>query len=46
MTSIITATVQPPNHQIRTHTEKMANGIQMGTNYRLNAVERVNKSFN
>lgn len=41
MTSIITATVQPPNYQIRSHVEKLANGIQIGTNYRLYAVERV-----
>lgn len=45
MTSIITATVQPPNYQMRAHTEKLANGIQIGTNYRVYAVERVSRIF-
>lgn len=31
--------------QIRASTEKLANGIQMGINYRLYAIERVNNSF-
>lgn len=44
MTSIITCVLQPPNHQIRTHNEKLQNGIQLGTNYRLYSVERVNTS--
>lgn len=41
MTSIITCVLQPPNHQIRTHNEKLQNGIQLGVNYRLYSVERV-----
>lgn len=41
MTSIITCTVQPPNIQIRSHSEKLPSGIQIGTNYRLYSVERV-----
>ncbi|KAK0181078.1 hypothetical protein PV327_003395 [Microctonus hyperodae] len=44
MTSLITCTVnnnQQQQHQIRTSTEKLANGIQMGINYRLYAIERV-----
>ncbi|XP_034941713.1 calpain-C isoform X2 [Chelonus insularis] len=45
MTSLITCTVNNNNNnqqqQIRTSTEKLANGIQMGINYRLYAVERV-----
>ncbi|KAI4469403.1 calpain [Holotrichia oblita] len=45
MTSIITATVQPPNYQMRAHTEKLASGIQIGTNYRVYAVERVSSSI-
>ncbi|KAJ8665175.1 hypothetical protein QAD02_006837 [Eretmocerus hayati] len=40
MTSIITCTVNN-NQQIRASTEKLANGIQMGINYRLYAIERV-----
>uniref|UniRef100_A0A1B6CAH4 Calpain catalytic domain-containing protein n=1 Tax=Clastoptera arizonana TaxID=38151 RepID=A0A1B6CAH4_9HEMI len=40
MTTIITCCVQP-TQQIRNLTEKLANGIQIGTNYRLYAVERV-----
>lgn len=45
MTSIITATAQPPNYQMRAHTEKLASGIQIGTNYRVYAVERVSSSI-
>lgn len=41
MTTIITCAVQPPNIQLRSHAEKLPNGIQIGTNYRLYAVERV-----
>ncbi|XP_073975744.1 calpain C isoform X2 [Rhodnius prolixus] len=42
MTTVVTCTVQPPNHhQVRNNTEKLANGIQIGINYRLYAVERV-----
>ncbi|RZC31878.1 calpain-C, partial [Asbolus verrucosus] len=41
MTSIITCTVQPPNFQMRSSVEKLANGIQLGTNYRIYSVERV-----
>ncbi|GLV45685.1 Calpain C [Carabus blaptoides fortunei] len=42
MTSVVTCTAQPPStQQIRTGSEKLANGIQMGSNYRLYAVERV-----
>uniref|UniRef100_A0A0K8T558 Calpain catalytic domain-containing protein n=2 Tax=Lygus hesperus TaxID=30085 RepID=A0A0K8T558_LYGHE len=41
MTTIVTATVQAPNQQIRNNPEKLANGIQIGINYRLYAVERV-----
>lgn len=44
MTSIITATVLPPNHQLKSHVEKLANGIQIGTNYRVYAVERVSSA--
>ncbi|XP_023016571.1 calpain C [Leptinotarsa decemlineata] len=40
MTSIVTCTVQNPN-QVRSHTEKLANGVQVGINYRLYALERV-----
>ncbi|KAF2879870.1 hypothetical protein ILUMI_26300 [Ignelater luminosus] len=43
MTTIITCSVQPPNFQLRSHVEKLPNGIQIGTNYRLYAVERVEK---
>lgn len=48
MTSLITCTVNNNNNnqqqqqQIRTSNEKLANGIQMGINYRLYAIERVN----
>ncbi|XP_065219426.1 calpain-C [Planococcus citri] len=47
MTSLVTCTVQPSTTtpQIRTYTEKLANGIQIGTNYRLYSVERV-ETFN
>ncbi|XP_014286541.1 calpain-C [Halyomorpha halys] len=41
MTTIVTCTVQPPNQPIRNNIEKLANGIQIGINYRLYAVERV-----
>nr|CAD7572397.1 unnamed protein product [Timema californicum] len=41
MTSLITCTVQNTSSQMRNQTEKLANGIQIGTNYRLYAVERV-----
>lgn len=43
MTSLITCTVNnnQQQQQIRTSTEKLANGIQMGINYRLYAIERV-----
>ncbi|CAG5080864.1 Similar to CalpC: Calpain-C (Drosophila melanogaster) [Cotesia congregata] len=47
MTSLITCTVNNNNNnqqqqqQIRTSNEKLANGIQMGINYRLYAIERV-----
>ncbi|KAJ8943930.1 hypothetical protein NQ314_009594 [Rhamnusium bicolor] len=44
MTSIITCAVQPPN-QVRSHTEKLANGVQIGINYRIYSVERV-ETFN
>ncbi|KAJ8957087.1 hypothetical protein NQ318_007301 [Aromia moschata] len=44
MTSIITCTVQPPN-QVRSHTEKLANGVQIGINYRIYSIERV-ETFN
>lgn len=51
MTSLITCTVNNNNNnqqqqqQIRTSNEKLANGIQMGINYRLYAIERVNICF-
>ncbi|XP_015429934.1 PREDICTED: calpain-C [Dufourea novaeangliae] len=41
MTSLITCTVNNNQQQIRASTEKLANGIQMGINYRLYAIERV-----
>lgn len=41
MTSLITCTVQTTTTQIRNQVEKLANGIHIGTNYRLYAVERV-----
>lgn len=41
MTSLITCTVQTTSTQIRNQLEKLANGIHIGTNYRLYAVERV-----
>lgn len=42
MTSIITATIQPPNQQNKSSpTEKLTSGIQLGTNYRIYSVERV-----
>ncbi|KAK6627295.1 hypothetical protein RUM44_009772 [Polyplax serrata] len=42
MTSLITCTVQSPNQQVRNQQpEKLANGIQLGINYRLYAVDRV-----
>ncbi|KAJ8924782.1 hypothetical protein NQ315_000935 [Exocentrus adspersus] len=44
MTSIVTCSVQPPN-QVRSHTEKLANGIQIGINYRIYSVERT-ETFN
>lgn len=44
MTSIVTCAVQPVN-QIRSHTEKLANGIQIGVNYRIYSIEDV-ESFN
>lgn len=44
MTSIVTCAVQPPN-QVRSHTEKLANGVQIGVNYRIYYVEDV-ESFN
>lgn len=44
MTSIITCSVQPPN-QVRSHTEKLTNGIQIGINYRIYSIERV-ETFN
>lgn len=40
MTSIITCSVQPPN-QVRSHTEKLTNGIQIGINYRIYSIERI-----
>ncbi|XP_052119762.1 calpain-C [Frankliniella occidentalis] len=39
MTSLITCTVHAP--QVRNQPEKLANGIHIGTNYRLYAIERV-----
>uniref|UniRef100_V9IEX8 Calpain-C n=1 Tax=Apis cerana TaxID=7461 RepID=V9IEX8_APICE len=45
MTSLITCTVNNNQQQIRASTEKLANGIQMGINYRLYAIERV-ETFN
>lgn len=44
MTSIVTCTIQPPN-QIRSHTDKLANGIHVGINYRIYSLERV-ETFN
>ncbi|XP_060535466.1 calpain-C [Cylas formicarius] len=44
MTSIITCAVQPPN-QVRSHTEKLVNGIQTGVNYRIYSIERA-ETFN
>lgn len=44
MTSIVTCAVQPPN-QVRSLTEKLANGIQTGVNYRIYAIDRV-ETFN
>ncbi|KAL0280267.1 UNVERIFIED_CONTAM: hypothetical protein PYX00_001610 [Menopon gallinae] len=42
MTSLITCTVQSSSQQIRSQQpEKLANGIQIGINYRLYAVDRV-----
>lgn len=42
MTSLITCTVQASNQQVRNQQpEKLANGIQIGVNYRLYAVDRV-----
>nr|KAF7434390.1 hypothetical protein H0235_002581 [Vespula pensylvanica] len=42
MTSLITCVVHNnQQHQLRASTEKLANGIQMGINYRLYAIERV-----
>ncbi|GLH12036.1 Putative calpain 3 [Gryllus bimaculatus] len=41
MTSITTCTVQSTATQLRNQVEKLANGIHIGTNYRLYAVERV-----
>ncbi|XP_034254339.1 calpain-C isoform X2 [Thrips palmi] len=41
MTSLITCTVHAPHGQVRNQPEKLANGIHIGTNYRLYAVERV-----
>ncbi|XP_046387998.1 calpain-C [Ischnura elegans] len=43
MTSIITCAVHPASQSqtLRNQVEKLANGIQLGTNYRLYAVERV-----
>ncbi|KAJ1524963.1 hypothetical protein ONE63_009816 [Megalurothrips usitatus] len=41
MTSLITCTVHAPQGQVRNQPEKLANGIHIGTNYRLYAVERV-----
>lgn len=45
MTSLITCTVNnnTQQQQIRTNTEKLANGVQMGINYRLYAIERVSE---
>ncbi|XP_054289443.1 calpain-C-like [Macrosteles quadrilineatus] len=45
MTSLITCTVQSSLQQVRNQVEKLANGIQIGTNYRLYAIERV-ETFN
>ncbi|KAL1518074.1 hypothetical protein ABEB36_001754 [Hypothenemus hampei] len=44
MTSVVTCTVQPPNH-VRSLTEKLSNGIQTGVNYRIYAIERL-ETFN
>ncbi|CAH1170202.1 unnamed protein product [Phaedon cochleariae] len=44
MTSIITCAVQAPN-QVRSQTEKLANGIQLGINYRIYGLERI-ETFN
>lgn len=44
MTSIVTCTVQHPN-QVRSQTEKHANGVQISVNYRVYSIEEV-KSFN
>ncbi|XP_011495120.1 PREDICTED: calpain-C [Ceratosolen solmsi marchali] len=41
MTSLITCTVSNSQQQIRNSAEKLANGIQIGINYRLYAIERV-----
>ncbi|XP_047115178.1 calpain-C [Schistocerca piceifrons] len=45
MTSLVTCTVQPATTQVRNQVEKLANGIHIGTNYRLYAIERV-ETFN
>nr|CAI5825804.1 unnamed protein product [Callosobruchus analis] len=40
MTSIITCVVQPSN-QVRAHSENLVNGIQIGINYRLCSMEKI-----
>lgn len=44
MTSIVTCAVQPPN-QVRSQTERLANGVQIGVNYRIYYIERTD-TFN
>lgn len=46
LTSIITCIVQPPSCQIRSHHEKLSNGIQLATNYGLHSIERVSNVQN
>ncbi|XP_031347677.1 calpain-C isoform X2 [Photinus pyralis] len=43
MTTIITCSLQAPNTQGRSQMEKTSNGVQIGTNYRLYAVDQVEK---
>lgn len=44
MTSIVTCAIQTPN-QVRSQTERLANGVQIGVNYRIYSIERT-ETFN
>ena len=46
MTSLVTTTVQVENNnKVTSHNDRLANGINVGTNYRLLSIDKVTYKF-